>query len=132
MINSNKFLLISICFMIVVIVPWRTETILPAEVISGNVSTLQTNNCQLNCTAAACECMELSSGQDAVFFPDTDRINPFYISLHKMEFSKEFARISGSPIKSNQHFEGTIKGLISIKGERKSLFMRAYSYLFQS
>lgn len=131
MLNNNRFLLIAICFTIVVIVPWRTETILPAEVVAGTISA-PSEKVQLNCTATTCECMELSSGQDAVFFPDTDRINPFYISLNKMEFSKELARISGSPIKANQSFEGTIKGLISIKGDRKSLFMRAYSYLFHS
>lgn len=117
--------------MVVVIVPWKTETILPAEIIAASALSPQ-SSIKLNCTAATGECMELSSGQDAVFFPDTDLVNPFYISLNKMEFSKELARISGSPIKSNQRFQGTIKGLISIKGDRKSLFMRAYSYLFHS
>lgn len=128
---NNRFLLIIICFAIVVIVPWRTETILPAEVIAASAQA-SANNIQLNCTASVCQCMEISSGQDAIFFPESDRINPFYISLHKMGFSKQFAHISGSPIKVNQVFEGTIKGLISIKGERKSLLMRAYSYLFHS
>lgn len=130
MFSKNRFLLIIICFAIVVIVPWRTETILPAEVIAAAAA--PTNNIQLNCTACVCQCMEISSCQDAVFFPESDRINPFYISLHKMGFSKQFVHISGSPIKINQVFEGTIKGLISIKGERKSLLMRAYSYLFHS
>lgn len=117
--------------MIVVIVPWRTETILPAEVVSASAKT-PTANIQLNCTASVCQGMEISSGQDAIFFPESDKINPFYISLHKMGFSKQSAHISGSPVKVNQVFEGTIKGLISIKGERKSLIMRAYSYLFHS
>lgn len=131
MLNNNRFLLISICFMIVVIVPWRTETILAAEIVAGNLST-PTKNAQLNCTATVFECMEISAGQDAVFFPDTDRINPFYISVHKLGFSKKTAHISGIPLNGNQNFEGTIKGLISIKGDRKSLIMRAYSYLFHS
>lgn len=131
MLNNNRFLLIIICFMIVVMVPWRTETILPAEVVSASAKA-PAANIQLNCTASVCQGMEISSGQDAIFFPESDQINPFYISLHKMGFSKQSAHISGSPVKVNQVFEGTIKGLISIKGERKSLLMRAYSYLFHS
>lgn len=131
MLSNNRFLLIIICFMIVVIVPWRTETILPAEVISASAKA-SADNIQLNCTASVCQCMEISSGQDAVFFPESDQINPFYISVQKLGFSKQSAHISGSPVKVNQVFEGTIKGLISIKGERKSLLMRAYSYLFHS
>lgn len=131
MFSKNRFLLIIICFTIVVIVPWRTETLLPAEVIAASTQA-SVKNIQLNCTACVCKGMEISSGQDAVFFPESDQINPFYISLHKLGFSKQIVHISGSPIKINQVFEGTIKGLISIKGERKSLFMRAYSYLFHS
>lgn len=34
MLSGNRFLLILICFMIVVLVPWHTETIIPAEVIA--------------------------------------------------------------------------------------------------
>ena len=73
---NNRFLLIIICFAIVVIVPWRTETILPAEVIAASAQA-SANNIQLNCTASVCQCMEISSGQDALFFPESDRINPF-------------------------------------------------------
>ncbi|MDP3936195.1 MAG: hypothetical protein Q8Q56_04330 [Alphaproteobacteria bacterium] len=131
MFSNNRFLLIIICFTIVVIVPWRTETILPAEVISASVKS-SVDNIELNCTASVVQCMEIASGQDAIFFPESDQINPFYISLHKMGFSKQSAHISGSPVKVNQVFEGTIKGVIAIKGERKSLLMRAYSYLFHS
>jgi hypothetical protein len=131
MVNNNRFLLISICFMIVVVVPWRTETILPAEIVGGDLSE-PAKKTHLHCTASVRDCLEISAGQDAVFFPDTDRINPFYISVQKLGFSKKTVQISGSPLKGSQHFDGTIKGLISIKGDRKSLIMRAYSYFFHS
>jgi hypothetical protein len=122
--------------MVVIIIPWHTETILPAEVTitSQPASHKKTTHTvgRLKCTATACQGMELSSGQDAIFFPESDTINPFYVSLHKMNFSNGITRISGSTAKINQPFQGKLHGLISIKGERKSLLMRAYRYLSES
>lgn len=76
--------------------------------------------------------MEIFSGQDAVFFPENDQVNPLHISLNRLHFVKGATEISGAPLKINQYFEGKIKGLLTIKGERKSLLMRAYTYLFHS
>jgi hypothetical protein len=87
---------------------------------------------KLKCTATMCQGMELSSGQDAIFFPESDTINPFYVSLQKMKFINGVTRISGSTARINQSFQGTLHGLISIKGERKSLIMRAYRYFSES
>jgi hypothetical protein len=173
---KQRFLLILLCFIAVVLVPWRTETVLPAEIIAisqvscinqlnsdklKNLKTsfshsvliddqsntvvmlnanhdsnlckiLTTENIKLNCNTSASEGMEISSGQDAIFFPESDQINPFHISLQRLYFSNGITHISGTPLKINQYFEGAIKGLISIKGDRKSLFMRAYNYLFHS
>lgn len=136
MLNYNRFFFSAICFVVVSIIPWHTETILPAEVtITSPKSPIQKITYtvgKLKCIASVCQGMELSGGQDAIFFPESDTINPFYVSLHKMNFSKGITRISGSTLKINQLFEGTLKGLISIKGERKSLFMRAYRYFSES
>jgi hypothetical protein len=136
MFNSHRFFLSAVCFMVVMLIPWRTETILTAEVtITSNTAPKQKFNHtvgNLRCTASVCQGMELSSGQDAIFFPESDTINPFYVSLQKMKFINGVTRISGSAAKINQVYHGTLNGLISIKGERKSLLMRAYSYLSKS
>jgi hypothetical protein len=162
--------------MVVVFVPWHTETILPAEITatsqvvcvnqlqpsklqnlktstintvlindqqdaiimidadcdSASCKVLTVDNISLHCNAPIMNSMEIYGGQDATFFPEHDEINPFHVSVHKLQFSNSITQISGTPFKVNQYFEGTIKGLISIKGERKSLFMRAYTYLSKS
>lgn len=171
MLNKNRFLLISICFIFVMFIPWHIETILPAEIIAiaktetisqkrlqenfnqnsnhtlvdkqlntvlkpekdlEYFKVLTTENIRLNCCTSALKGMEIFSGQNAIFFPETDNINPFHISLTRLTFKKGKVHISGSPIRNNQYFEGKIKGLISIKGERKSLIMRIYNYFFHS
>lgn len=133
--NYNRFFLSAVCFMVVIIIPWRTETILPAEVTITSTSSKQTPPYtvgRLHCTATVCQGMELSGGQDAVFFPESDAINPFYVSLQKMNFANGVTCISGCTAKIKQPYQGKLHGLISIKGERKSLLMRAYRYLSES
>lgn len=134
--NHSRFFLSAVCFMVVMIIPWRTETILPAEVTITSPSASKQKTAytvgKLQCTATVCQGMELSGGQDAVFFPESDAINPFYVSLHKMNFSNGVTCISGCTAKIKQPFQGKLHGLISIKGERKSLLMRAYRYLSES
>lgn len=173
---KHRFLLILICFLTVVIVPWRTETIIPAQITATSKTTclkqiapdklrkleasfsksllinehshtiimvspscepnsckvLTIDNIKLSCNTSVDKGMEIFSGQDATFFPESDQINPFHIALQHLHFSGNEAHISGTPLKINQYFEGKINGLISIKGDRKSLLMRAYSYLFHS
>lgn len=134
--NYNRFFLSAVCLMVVMIIPWRTETILPAEVTITSSPTIKQKASytvgRLKCTATVCQGMELSAGQDAVFFPESDAINPFYVSLHKLSFLNEVTFISGSTAKIKQPYQGKLHGLISIKGERKSLLMRAYRYLSES
>jgi hypothetical protein len=176
MMFKHRFLLILICFLIVVMVPWRTETIIPAQITATSKTTclkqipieklkkleksvsksllindrshtivmlnfscdstsckvLTAENIRLSCYTSAYNGLEIFTGQDATFFPESDQINPFHISLQRLHFSGKEAHISGTPLKINQYFEGKIKGLISIKGDRKSLFMRMCNYLFHS
>lgn len=145
MLNKNRFFLILICFLFIMFIPWHVETILPAEIIansqkismdkilgSSSHKTLTTQDIHLNCCASALQGMEIFSGQDAIFFPESDQINPFHISIRKLQFTHGKTTISGAPLKINQYFKGSVKGLISIKGSRESLFMRAYKYLINS
>ncbi|MCP5322727.1 MAG: hypothetical protein H6492_01810 [Candidatus Paracaedibacteraceae bacterium] len=171
MLNKNRFLLIAICFIFVIFIPWHIETVLPAEIVATtkiatiskkrlqedfnqntnntlidkqsntvlkpekkfeHFKVLSTENIHLNCCTSTLKGMEIFSGQNAIFFPETDNINPFHIFLTRLTFKKGEVYISGTPFRNNQFFEGKIKGLIAIKGERKSLIMRIYNYFFNS
>lgn len=110
----------------------HANTVLKPEKKFAHFKVLTTENIRLSCCTSASKGMEIFSGQNAIFFPETDNINPFHISLTRLTFKKGEVHISGNPIRNNQYFEGRIKGLISIKGERKSLIMRIYNYFFYS
>lgn len=177
--HKYRFALISICFLLVVVVPWRTETIIPAEITltshsfdakafsqhplknsvahtvsfnqerlihpmaqavvvkthnkqhtSYNVLTPQ--NIELHATTSKHNALELSKGQDAIFFPENEQVNPMYITLTAVSFNSESSQIKGRPLKIMQYLEDNkIKGMLAIKGERKSLFMRFYNSVFQ-
>lgn len=166
------------CFLAVVLIPWRTETILPAEIslqpysvnipytaeahplqeytshsISANqhmlvhplakevvmemsqdgsssYSALTPQEVELQANASKNDGIEISKGQDAIFFPENEKINPMYIALTEVSFNENGSHIKGKPLKINQYLDGKIKGIVAIKGERKSILMRVYHSFF--
>lgn len=164
----------------VLFIPWRVETIIPAEIIlspeiytqktqphsnfqnytshsiglnqqmyihpaakevvmavantqhnSIDYKVLQAQNVKLQATTSKNNALEVAKGQDAIFFPDNENFSPIYISVTHVSFHANQSQIKGSPLKVNQYFEGHIRGLLAIKGDRKSIFMRLFDFFLQ-
>jgi hypothetical protein len=125
---TKRFLLLFLCFMAVVFVPWRVETIIPAEItIASNSPTAE-----LKCCTSVVEGMEIAGGQDAIFFPESDQLNPIYIDLRPPHFADGVTLVSGDAETGNitDQLTGHFKGFLTIKGDRESLFMHTYTLIF--
>ncbi len=117
---------IIICFAIVVLVPWHSETI-----VGGKLSLDGNNSIHLSCQTSIHKGIEIYRGQDAIFFPSNDSINPMHISIQKLAYTNNKTIIS-SFVRNHKNIRNIkpVNGLLSIKGARESLLMRAMRNFF--